>query len=71
MARSDERQSPAGRPIRILAPTRVTPTWLTRRRQAYRLIDLAADGAKRSVRRWLVPRPRGFVRAGGDPAAAT
>jgi hypothetical protein len=31
---------------------------MVRRHQVDRVIDQLADGAKRAVRRWLVPRPR-------------
>jgi hypothetical protein len=52
------RRSPDGRPIRIYDTTHTLPTWLSRRRRAYRLTDSVAEQAKRAVRVWLLPRPR-------------
>jgi hypothetical protein len=56
-------RSPSGRPIRIHRQVRTPPAWVTRRRRAYRVIDVLAEVAKRAVRR-LVPRP---VSAGRGP----
>jgi hypothetical protein len=56
-----KRLSPDGRPIRIHDTIHETPEWLARRRNAYRFIDVVAEAAKRSVRRWFAPRPRPTV----------
>jgi hypothetical protein len=56
------RHSPAGRTIHIRQQSRTVPRWVARRRRAYRLIDVVADGAKHVIRRWLLPRPRQVTR---------
>jgi hypothetical protein len=57
-----ERISPDGRPIRVRHSKKTMPTWLVRRRRAYRLIDQVAESAKLVVRHWLLPRPRNSAR---------
>jgi hypothetical protein len=64
------RYSPAGRPIRLRDNRYVPPEWVARRRRTYNVIDTLADGAKRIVRRWLLPRPKSATSPRGPRGTA-